>query len=80
MDIDVIKNLGMRLYTLDQEQDLLKALDNKDEIDTVLSVKSDKFHRKYLKLLDLCEKINEVIEEINDVMSDNGVFLGSGYG
>ena len=57
--------------------DLIKWLDTKEEIDTAISIKSDKFDWKYFSLIDLLSAINNYIESVSD--SIEGVYLGSTY-
>lgn len=57
--------------------DLNKWLDIREEIDAAISIKSDKFDRKYFALTDLLVAINTYIESVSD--SVEGIFLGSAY-
>ncbi|MEJ8311414.1 hypothetical protein [Agrobacterium larrymoorei] len=75
-EMKVFKDLGTMNYAVG-EIDLIKWLDTKEEIDTAISIKSDKFERKYFSLIDLLSAINNYIESVSD--SIEGVYLGSSY-
>ncbi len=75
-EMKVFKDLGTMNYTAGQI-DLVKWLDTKEEIDTAISIKSDKFDWKYFSLIDLLSAINNYIESVSD--SIEGVYLGSTY-
>ncbi len=66
-------------YHIGIELDLIKAIKSREEVDAAICIKSDKFDRKIFKLVDFCSQLNDALDQINDVMSDNGIFLGSAY-
>ncbi|MCZ7471937.1 hypothetical protein M0412_02780 [Agrobacterium sp. O3.4] len=75
-EITVFKDFGTMEYVAGRI-DLNKWLDIKEEIDAAISIKSDKFDRKYFALTDLLVAINTYIESVSD--SVEGIFLGSAY-
>ncbi|NTJ42718.1 hypothetical protein G6L28_08950 [Agrobacterium larrymoorei] len=75
-EMKVFKDLGTINYASGQI-DLIKWLDTKEEIDAAISIKSDKFERKYFALMDLLTAINTYIESVSD--SVEGIYLGSAY-
>ncbi|MDK4701291.1 hypothetical protein PH562_03510 [Rhizobium sp. CNPSo 4062] len=76
VEIEIIKDVGMLLYGY---TDILKVMENKEEIDVAITLKSDKDPEKLLRLNDFIIEINKYLEEANDILSDNGIFLGSAY-
>jgi CRISPR/Cas system CSM-associated protein Csm2 small subunit len=74
VEIVIYKDTGK--YT---EKDILKAIENTDEIDAAISIKSDKFERKIFSLTDFLKCLNDYIDEANDILADNKIFLGSYY-
>jgi len=58
---------------------LYEAVQEKEETDALITIKSDKFPEKSFNLTELCTKINEILDEINDFMGDNGLYFGSIY-
>ncbi|WEX86374.1 hypothetical protein PZN02_002653 [Sinorhizobium garamanticum] len=69
----------MKKFLIGLEADLIRAINSREEVDAVIGIKSEKFNRKLFKLTEFCAQINDALDEINDVMSNNGVFLGSAY-
>ncbi len=59
--------------------DILEAINNTEEIDAIVIIKSDKFPRKLFQLNDFISHLNDYTEEANEEMASNGVFLGSLY-
>lgn len=76
IEIEIIKDVGVFLYS---RTDMLKAMDSVEEIDVAIILKSDKDPEKLFKLNDFIIEINKYLEEANDILSDNGIFLGSAY-
>jgi len=76
VEIEVFKDVGRLLYGY---TDILKAMENKEEIDVAITLKSDKDPEKLFRLNDFIIEINKYLEEANDILSDNGIFVGSTY-
>ncbi|WP_417669288.1 hypothetical protein [Roseibium sp.] len=64
---------------LSSDEDLLRAMADKSEIDAVIAIKSDKFPRRMFPLIELLKILNDFMEEVEEKLSENGVFVGSGY-
>jgi hypothetical protein len=79
VQIDVVKSIGFMEYLDGKNTDLLKAIENKDEVDAMITIKSDKFSLKAFNSVEFCAKINIALDHINDHMADNGLFLGGAY-
>lgn len=74
VEIDVFKDVGK--YA---SKDLLEVIQNKDEIDAALSIRSEKFHRKTFALIDLLRCLNSFLDEAEDILAKNRIFVGSLY-
>ncbi|GAK69296.1 hypothetical protein RRU01S_04_01180 [Agrobacterium rubi TR3 = NBRC 13261] len=75
-EITIFKELGKLEYAADRI-DIFTSVTMTEEFDAAISIKSDKFERKYFILTDLLGAINSYIEEVSD--SIDGVYLGSAY-
>jgi hypothetical protein len=76
--IETEKRLGIMKYHMGIIG-LYEAVQEKEETDALITIKSDKFPEKSFNLTELCTKINEILDEINDFMGDNGLYFGSIY-
>jgi hypothetical protein len=78
-NIIILKSESTISHMFSLEADILEIMQNKKERDAVIIVKSEKFPNKTIQMIDFCVAINEATDEINDVMSDEGVFVGHTY-
>jgi hypothetical protein len=73
VEIDVFKDIGKYV-----EKDMFKAVNNMEEIDAAICIKSDKFSAK-IQLTDFLKCLNTYLEEAEEILSDNRIFVGSLY-
>ncbi len=74
IEIDVFKDIGK--FT---SKDIFEVMENKEEIDAALSIKSDKFHAKTFALTDLLRGLNDYLDEADQILADHKIFVGSLY-
>ncbi|MBW8283196.1 MAG: hypothetical protein K0M55_06305 [Rhizobium sp.] len=74
VEIDVMKDVGK--YT---SADIFDAMNNYEEIDAALSIKSDKFHKKTFSAVEFLICINTFLDGAEDILSKNRIFVGSLY-
>jgi len=78
VDVTIFKDVGymkLRAEILDFDT----YYHTTDECDAALSITSDKHGSKTLKLTDFLVQINSYVEEANEILSDNGIYIGSGW-
>lgn len=75
-ELTIFKEVGKLEYAAGKV-DAFTSVMMTEEFDAAISIKSDKFERKYFALTDLLEAVNSYIEEVSD--SIEGVYLGSAY-
>jgi len=76
LEIEIYKDLGrwaLRMGNIDFHT----YWEATEESDAAISIKSDKHGYKSLKMSDFLVKINSYVEEANEVLSDNGIYVGS---
>ncbi|MBW6422625.1 hypothetical protein KX729_14295 [Rhizobium sp. XQZ8] len=74
VEIDVFKDIGKFAA-----KDIFEVMENKEEIDAALSVKSDTFHQKTFALIDLLRCLNTYLDDADDILAENKIFVGSLY-
>ncbi len=75
VEIDIFKDVGKY-----KSANIIEAIENTDEIDAAFSVKSDKYARKMFSSIDFLRCVNQFLEDAEEVLSENKIFVGSLYG
>ncbi|AYD01217.1 hypothetical protein NCHU2750_18290 [Neorhizobium sp. NCHU2750] len=74
VEILIYKDVGKYVET-----DIMKIVENTDEIDAAIAIKSDKFSQKVFRLTDFLKCLNEYLDDANDILAQNKIFVGSLY-